>query len=376
MRIHDTIIIGAGVSGLACARTLYDKKKDFKIITEDLGGRILESKDGLVNYGAYYIRKDYHNFKKFVKLGKKIKLEEIYLYDKNQFYTLLNFRLLLNSFQAMKFILLLMKFRKHYFKFKKRAAKVSQIHALKENPYLISLYQQKASDFIKDKSIEGLSEKYVNKALWGTTFLKPEEMNAFVYLEFSLPLIIPIYGFKFLKEKIIKNFERDIIYDTLTKITKKKDYYRLKTKNGTYMAKNVVMATPPSVSKRLLNLRKINPSVQAQMFHLKGDLKEDWKPGMNLFSNKEKIIALVKQSDGSYLFYSKTKKPNFEKYFSKYKIIRHQFWNPAFNLPGNVLWECEQEKNLYLIGDHNFCGLEDSYITGIYAANQIAKDNK
>ena len=371
MKVHETIIIGAGVSGLACARTLQKNKKDFLVISENIGGRILESKDGQVNYGAYYVRKDYTHIKKFVKLGKRIRPENIYLYDKNKTYTLLDFRFILNSIQAMKFVFLLIKFKKHYFKFKKRSEKVSQVQALKEDPYLINLYHQKANNFVKERGIESFSENYVNKALWGTTFLKPEEMNSFVYLEFSLPLIIPVFEFKFLKEKLISGFKKNIISGVVTKITKKKTHYELKTKNNQYCAKNVVVAASPHISKKLLNLSKINPSVQSQMFHLKGKLKENWNRGMDLFSNKEKIIAIFQQRDGSYLFYSKSKTPNFEKYFSNYKVLNHHFWNPAFNLPGNILWECKQKKNLYLIGDHNFCGLEDSYITGIYAANQI-----
>ena len=69
MKIEDTIIIGAGISGLGCARTLFENKQSFKIITRNIGGRILQSKDGTVNYGAYYVAKDYLHVKKYVKLG-------------------------------------------------------------------------------------------------------------------------------------------------------------------------------------------------------------------------------------------------------------------------------------------------------------------
>jgi hypothetical protein len=51
--------------------------------------------------------------------------------------------------------------------------------------------------------------------------------------------------------------------------------------------------------------------------------------------------------------------------------LEHHDWNPAFNLEGDTLLECEQGENLYLIGDYNVCGLEDSFITGLYAANRI-----
>ena len=52
--IYDTIIIGAGISGLACARQLDKYNEDFLIISNDIGGRILTSEDGTANYGAFF----------------------------------------------------------------------------------------------------------------------------------------------------------------------------------------------------------------------------------------------------------------------------------------------------------------------------------
>ncbi len=72
-RLHETVIIGGGIAGLACARRLYDSRRPFLLITEDVGGRIRKSADGTVNLGAYYVRSDYSHVNRFVDRGRRIK---------------------------------------------------------------------------------------------------------------------------------------------------------------------------------------------------------------------------------------------------------------------------------------------------------------
>ncbi len=56
-------------------------------------------------------------------------------------------------------------------------------------------------------------------------------------------------------------------------------------------------------------------------------------------------------------------------------ILAHHFWNPAGTINGHNLIESNRRNNMFLIGDYNVAGLEESYISGIYAANQIIQSN-
>ena len=83
------------------------------------------------------------------------------------------------------------------------------------------------------------------------------------------------------------------------------------------------------------------------------------------------MLAISRHENGSILLCSRDEEPCFERFFEQHRVLDHHHWDPAFNLEGDMLLECEQGENLYLIGDGNVCGLEDSFITGLYAANRI-----
>ena len=49
---YDLIIVGAGIAGIACARRLHEAEQPFRLISENLGGRIRRSRDGGTATGA------------------------------------------------------------------------------------------------------------------------------------------------------------------------------------------------------------------------------------------------------------------------------------------------------------------------------------
>lgn len=369
---YQTIIIGGGISGFSCAHELHKHKKDFLLITENVGGRITSSKEGNVNYGAYYVTKDYTHISPFIQIVDKINPNLVLFHARKQTYYFISRRLFSHSFQLIKLLFSLYKFRRHYNRFKKSCLFISQKEALQNDPYLYNLYNQKATSFIEQKGLEKITRDYLAEGLSATTFLPIKKHSAFTFLHFCLPIIIPTYTFIFQKEKLIHEFKDKIKIDTVLQIKKERNGYALQTKHRKLHAQNVVIATPPLITQKLLSLKKIKKPLCVHMFHIKGKIREKettWQE--SVFMPTHNIFTIAKQTDNTYLLYSKEKNPPFSFYFYQYKIIKHIYWNPAFHLEGTSLLDAELLPNLYVIGDHNICGIEDSFISGLFAARKI-----
>ena len=134
--IADTIIIGAGISGLACARRLQEYSKDFLLISENIGGRILTSDDGTVNYGAYFVCSDYNNLLNFVKLKNRIKLTDFCFHENNKVFSLIETEIILYLLQFIKFSKDHFKFRRELRKFRETTKNFSQKNAIENNQFL------------------------------------------------------------------------------------------------------------------------------------------------------------------------------------------------------------------------------------------------
>jgi hypothetical protein len=372
----DTVIIGAGISGLACAKRLQEFDEDFLLISENIGGRILTSKDGTANYGAFFVCSDYHNVLKYVTLGSRIRLRDFCFHDNDEIYVLFEPKLIAYWLQFIKVIKILHKFRKAFRKFRKTSETVSQKKAIKNDPFLQELYMKNAVDLVSEHNLLAGTDAYLSKAVYSTTFSTIKEMNALSFLQYLLPLITPIYTFTFDREKMIESFKDKIVLNRVANVRYKDGKYKIKYNEDLFLAKNVVLATEISWSKNFAGVKKTNKPVSTHMLHVRGFPKNVIShKRYQLFSPNSNVQAIADLQDGTYIFYYKYKQPSLEKYFFKPQVISSHFWDPAGTINGHTLIENNRGKNMYLIGDFNVAGLEEAYITGIYAGNQIVQSH-
>jgi hypothetical protein len=366
----ETCIIGGGISGIGCALTLKKAKKNFLLISPEIGGRICSSEDGIVNYGAYFVLNNYHNILPLVEKKERLHLFSVEFHRRKRSYSL--FCSIKYPLQLFTLLHITWLFSKQLEQLKKRIERVGQKKALKENKYLLSLYEQTAYDFVKEKNIQPLVREFIEEGIYMCTFLPITKITAFDFLRICIALLIPAYEFVFKKEYCVTQLEDKIQREKVMAIKKRKNGYNAITKKHTFDCKNIVIATPPTVSKELLNIPKIKKGINAHMFHINGILKKKWhKAQYELFSSHYFTIFIRKQQDGSYILYSKKPKPMLKTFFHSPKIIKRIAWKPAFHITGSLLLDLKIDKDLYLAGDHNINGMEMAYLQGVAAANQI-----
>lgn len=201
IKYYKTIIIGGGISGIGCATTLQNKKQDFCLISPNIGGRITESSTGAVEYGAYYAMSIYHNVSAFIQQGKKLKPSQVYFHQSKYSYSIFNYKLLSAPLQYLKLIYHLYKFKKQYELFKKKCILHPQPDSLRNNPYLWKLYNTSAQTFITSSNLQDIASNYLCQLIQSTTFTNIKKLNAFTFLQFSLPVIVPVYEIHFKKKR-------------------------------------------------------------------------------------------------------------------------------------------------------------------------------
>ena len=373
----ETIIIGAGISGLSCANQLNANNKDFLIISKDIGGRILTSEGGNSNYGAFFVCSDYHHVLKYSKLKSRIRLRDFCFHDYNEKYVLYQPKLIPYINQFLKIKKNLHIFRKKLQDLRKTSEFISQKQAIEKDPYLHHIYMQNATDYVKKNKLQSGTDTYFSKALYSTTFSKIEEMNAFSFLQFLLPLITKIYTFQFQMDKLTQPFKENIQIGEVTNLEYKNKLYKIKFNDNFAYAKNIVLATQIEWSKKFSNVKKVNKPIETNMLHIKGAPKKNISKGKyQLFNPDNTVQAIADLTDGTYLLYYKKGQIDLNKYFDNHQIIAHKFWDPAGTINGHNLIEANRGNNMYLIGDYNIAGLEEAYITGIYCARQIISNNE
>lgn len=377
MKEVETIIIGAGISGLSCARKLQDNNKDFLVISPDIGGRMITSKDGQINYAAYVVDSNYKNISPYIRRTRKLDLNKDFKFHiKNPSTHLLTPSLFRYLPLGIIFALKQIRFDIAYSKFKKDCKNISQAKAIEKSKYLTKIFTTKVS---KSFDLSKLDKDLASKILCisnSVSFSKPTNRRVFGMHQLAQLVLYDPHEFIFLKDKLINDFKSKIVKDLATKISSKEGKHIVTTKKGEkYTCKNLVIATPISVSNKLLKLNLKMDTVLVNMIHLKGKIKEEYSlQNFQLFLPKNNDVCVIaKQSNGDYLYYYHGK-PNIKKFFTNFKIMKKHNFDPAIEYIKKPYLESNLGNNQYLIGDFNVTGIEDCFITGIYAANQILKN--
>lgn len=370
---QTVVIIGGGVAGLACAQTLHAARIPFTLVTEDIGGRITENSTHAINYGAYYITADYKHVQRLVKRRRRITIFNFAFHHPGQTYQLASLRGLRYLPQLLRFRHQLQVFRRHLRRFRQAALTEEQSALLQQDPYFWPLIQQSASDFIQQHKLTELFTDFIAEALYATDFVSIHRIQAFDLLWLVQPLITRTYEYSFNPTQVVRPFKHQILRDTVTAITPQSSGYRLMTmRHHTIEASYVVLAVPTPGMQQLLHTTDGKQPVNAYMYHLRGTPRPDYTHARyHVFEDAGRLCTIAKQTDGSYLVYASQPIDDLAELFTDDQLITSRVWKPAFNVIGKSLTKQKRDNGLYVAGEHNICTLEDSYITGVYAANQI-----
>ena len=374
---HETIIIGGGMAGMSCALRLKKNNKDYLLITDRLGGRVLYSKKYKINFGAVFYMKNYFHAKKILTHGPrlKVKLSELMLHNSDDvFFPMLSLRMMKNIPQMLRFLRYIKKFTSNYEIYKKDCETMTVEQALSRNPFINRLFNMRAKIIITENKIERISEDFISKFAYACTGALPDELTALDFLNVAQGIYLPIYDFSFDEDTMAEQFGDNLLIDSVDCISGENNLYTVTTKNGkTFQCRNLVVATPASVTQKLLNIPEIRKPTSLCTYLIKGKLNAKYSTKrFHYFSDSFEVIAIGDKETGpdEYIVFS-SKEVNLNDFFIRHEIIKMQKWDEAMFIHGDFLLKQNFRENLYTAGDHNGLGMEPACISGIYAANQI-----
>ena len=379
MKKYKTVIIGSGISGLACAKTLFDAGyTDFKVIGKRVGGRMLTSKSFTINYGASYITSEYKNVSRFIHKGDPLKLNEIYFIQGKKIANVFSWSTIPLIPKFIKMAYLINEFANRLDRLRKRALEIGQKKALLEDDVLVKYTEMSAEEFVKKHKIEKLHKVFFEPVLVSTAFTT--KSNAFYYLGVLIPIIRKVWDADFMRTvlRMTKGFPEKVKKGIVTSVKKQSNgKIIIKTNKTKYEVDNVVIAVPHKQAHKFYPVPKTGKSIAIYVLHVIGKREEIYRKKKIIFfkTSEHDITILWRQHTGSDIIFSLIKNPDLDKYYKYHYVVKKIFWNNALAMSGPAkTWASHKlEKNIWLASDYNICGLEDSFLTGVYTAKQILK---
>lgn len=373
----DTIIVGAGMSGLGCARRLYDSGRRFLLVSPEVGGRVRLSPDGLVNYGAYYVTTDYRHTLPLVRLGERVRITDAWFHNDNGRYRWCSTRMVRHLPALLRFTADLRRFRRRFNRMNSLAAHVTRRELIERDPLLREAYRRPGFAYVRSRGLEGLFRDYIDHLLWASFFRDPREVSTFFLLAASLPLIVPMHTFTLDTAAALRGFEDRLLQDTVVHVELSGDRHRLRTAAGRELrCRNVVLATPMHLTNRLLGelAQPIKGGIDVSFYHVRGELHGTYQGAKrNFFSSREAAI-ISRESDGSYLYFYDTDR--IDNYFARHEVVTHDHWRPALYFLGEQFIDSHPAPGVFIASDHDMPSMENAYLNGQYAAGLLLRQEQ
>jgi len=373
----ETVIVDGGISRLACERHLHDANLPFVLIADRLGGRLALSKRGH-DLGAVMFNNDYLHVRQHAQKAFKSRPWQSYIWDGTKG---VNFMLRMNFVKIFRLKKVFGEFSKALTRFRAQAPHTCQKTLMEEDPVLRKLVSQSAEDFVKENRIEDLTERFLGPVAGAVFLCDWRQMNAF---HFCIGISCTGNGacnadWSNTIDSLTEGYTDKIVIDKVESITETDDgrAYRIRSRERQYISESVVVAVPAAAGSEILNIAGTAQSIDRHVFHIDGRRRPLYRPRRSiLMSPDEEIRLFFSMPDGTDVLYSADSAPNFSKYYENHTIVEHHFWRPAIQLSQEEWRPLQPKPNLFTIGDYNICGLEDSYLTGLFAANKIIEQSR
>ncbi|MFH2009473.1 MAG: NAD(P)-binding protein [bacterium] len=374
IRRVDTLIVGGGISGLACGRALAQAGHDFLLVTDRAGGRMYTSDTGLP-FGAAYITSDYRHVLPLADHGKRISKKDVYTWDGSRFITMLSPRNVWRLGKLATLYRLLTSFRRRLNELRRRAPFECQAALMEADPLLRRYVEQPATDFVREHHLEEVTEVYSAPLFHSTLFVPWQEANAFYYLANLFPILVSTYPLDLRRaaERLTDGWNDRVLLQKITAVEELDgEGFIAHAGERRWQAKNLVLAIPDRNARSLLEVPSFARDVPYATLHVRGRRRRQFVTGGIVFLRSEHPARVLwPQANGDDIVFSATTDPDLSAYYEGYELTGAVYWKTAVQLSSDRWRPLEPRPHLFTIGDHNIVGLEDCYLTGLYAANRI-----
>jgi hypothetical protein len=380
MRTLDTLIIGGGIAGLACARRLSQAGRDFRLITDRLGGRMFAGETPMRNFGAMYVTDDYRHVRQFVDRGVRLRRRDVFYRHGDELLPLLHPRVLRQGRALTRIFAELVELRRQLNRLRAACPMVCQADLLRRDPFLERLTSEPAAEFVKRNGLADFGGVYVDPVVNATVFAATGQVNTFYYLAALTPVLVPTYlgDFSRTLDRLTAGYREKVLLDRVLAVaTSSRGDFQVTTAELDLRARNIVVATPAH------NLREFFPEIDRSgedglmeipmvTLHVRGRRRPEYRLGKIVYLGPGEVATvLLAISPGLDVLFTRAPDPDLSPYYEQCEIIARVRWKTAVQLSRAAWRPLAPRPGLFTIGDYNLCGLEDSYLTGLYAANRI-----